>query len=72
MKRKLTGLACAVALIALSVFSVSCKLIFGSGQPAATVKPVSPPNSGGGLYTNPVIFADYSDPDVIRVGDDFT
>src|SRR3954447_21524156 len=26
---------------------------------------------GDGTYRNPVIFADYSDPDVIRVGGDF-
>jgi len=26
---------------------------------------------GGGKYTNPVLFSDYSDPDVIRVGDDY-
>jgi beta-xylosidase len=26
---------------------------------------------GNGRYKNPVLFADYSDPDVIRVGDDF-
>src|SRR5262245_50443800 len=25
----------------------------------------------GTVYRNPVLFADYSDPDVIRVGDDF-
>ena len=29
------------------------------------------PDNEDGTYTNPVIFADYSDPDVIRVGDDF-
>jgi len=29
------------------------------------------PDNGDGTYTNPIIFADYSDPDVIRVGDDF-
>ncbi|MEJ2145033.1 MAG: glycoside hydrolase 43 family protein [Acidobacteriota bacterium] len=29
------------------------------------------PDLGNGKYKNPVIFADYSDPDVIRVGDDF-
>ena len=29
------------------------------------------PDSGAGQYKNPIIFADYSDPDVIRVGDDF-
>ena len=26
---------------------------------------------GGGKYTNPILFSDYSDPDVIRVGDDY-
>ena len=29
------------------------------------------PDNGDGTYRNPVIFADYSDPDVVRVGDDF-
>ena len=29
------------------------------------------PDLGNGMYKNPVIFADYSDPDVIRHGDDF-
>ncbi|MEO5914497.1 MAG: glycoside hydrolase 43 family protein [Luteolibacter sp.] len=29
------------------------------------------PDLGDGTYQNPVIFADYSDPDAIRVGDDF-
>ena len=28
-------------------------------------------DNGDGSYTNPVIYADYSDPDVIRVGNDF-
>jgi beta-xylosidase len=28
-------------------------------------------DNGDGTYKNPIIFADYSDPDVIRVGDDF-
>lgn len=28
-------------------------------------------DNGDGTYKNPVLFADYSDPDVIRVGDDF-
>lgn len=28
-------------------------------------------DQGDGTYKNPVLFADYSDPDVIRVGDDF-
>jgi beta-xylosidase len=29
------------------------------------------PDNGDGTYSNPVIHADYSDPDAIRVGDDF-
>jgi beta-xylosidase len=29
------------------------------------------PDQGDGTYKNPVLFADYSDPDVVRVGDDF-
>jgi beta-xylosidase len=29
------------------------------------------PDKGDGTYRNPVLFADYSDPDVIRVGNDF-
>jgi len=39
--------------------------------PAPT--PASPwlPDLGNGSYKNPIIFADYSDPDVTRVGDDF-
>lgn len=34
---------------------------------------VSPwmPDRGDGTYENPVLFADYSDPDAVRVGDDF-
>ncbi|WP_234568044.1 glycoside hydrolase family 43 protein [Rhodohalobacter sp. 614A] len=28
-------------------------------------------DNGDGTYTNPIIHADYSDPDVVRVGDDF-
>ena len=29
------------------------------------------PDCGDGTYKNPIIYADYSDPDVVRVGDDF-
>ena len=28
-------------------------------------------DNGNGTYTNPIIHADYSDPDAIRVGDDY-
>lgn len=29
------------------------------------------PDNGNGTYTNPVIYADYSDPDVVAVGEDY-
>jgi beta-xylosidase len=29
------------------------------------------PDLGNGMYKNPVLYADYSDPDVVRVGDDY-
>jgi beta-xylosidase len=29
------------------------------------------PDNGDGTFTNPILCADYSDPDVVRVGDDF-
>ena len=28
-------------------------------------------DNGDGTYTNPILFTDYSDPDVCRVGDDY-
>ena len=42
-------------------------------MPTASTDPAYPwtPDDGNGSYINPIIFADYSDPDVIRVGDDF-
>ena len=29
------------------------------------------PDRGDGMYCNPILYADYSDPDVVRVGEDF-
>lgn len=29
------------------------------------------PDNGNGTYTNPVLYADYSDPDVVAVGNDY-
>jgi beta-xylosidase len=44
-------------------------------QPARPKSHESPlvwsPDNGDGTYKNPIIFADYSDPDALRVGDDF-
>src|SRR5688572_16075673 len=36
-----------------------------------TISKVWVADNGDGTYKNPIIHADYSDPDVIRVGDDF-
>src|SRR4051812_28569819 len=39
--------------------------------PAVVVSKVWVADRGDGTYRNPIIHADYSDPDVIRVGEDF-
>jgi beta-xylosidase len=51
--------------VALIAFLLSGSLY---GQ---TVSKVWNPDLGNGTYRNPVLYADYSDPDVIRVGRDF-
>jgi beta-xylosidase len=38
---------------------------------ASTISPVWSPDLGDGRYKNPILNADYSDPDAIRVGDRF-
>lgn len=40
-------------------------------SPIAAAVPAWRPDLGDGRYRNPVLFADYSDPDAIRVGDDY-
>ncbi|HXR82942.1 MAG TPA: glycoside hydrolase 43 family protein [Hanamia sp.] len=42
-----------------------------AGAQTSTASKVWVPDNGNGTYKNPVINADYSDPDAIRVGDDF-
>jgi beta-xylosidase len=39
----------------------------------AAAEPIAPwvADRGDGTYRNPILFADYSDPDVVRVGDDY-
>jgi beta-xylosidase len=47
-------------------------LVLGSGALAQSpVSKVWVADNGDGTYKNPVLHADYSDPDVIRVGDDY-
>ena len=46
-------------------------LLFVFLFPAVAPAQVWSPDNGDGTYKNPIIHADYSDPDVIRVGDDY-
>src|SRR5690606_28539028 len=46
----------------------SCDL---SAQPSGSRVGVWRSDLGNGMYQNPVLYADYSDPDVCRVGDDY-
>lgn len=62
----LARLACAwgfgLALIAASA---------DGAEPPPETRPLWVADNGDGTYTNPVLHADYSDPDVVRVGSDF-
>ncbi|MEQ9035189.1 MAG: glycoside hydrolase 43 family protein [Gracilimonas sp.] len=60
----------------LLVFCLSGMIIsyLGTGKSHAQQQGVSNvwvADNGDGTYTNPILHADYSDPDVIRVGEDF-
>lgn len=46
-------------------------LLAARPQPSAPLSKVWNPDNGDGTYTNPVLYADYSEPDVIRAGGDF-
>src|SRR5690349_17831114 len=70
----MTFVSCAVALLALPVLALA-----GDQPPAPTSAGRNPAgdaapwisDAGDGTYRNPVLFADYSDPDVVRVGADY-
>jgi beta-xylosidase len=61
----------------LASFILFCLPISRGAQRSTPLIPASPiskawvADNGDGTYKNPIIHADYSDPDVIRVGDDF-
>ena len=42
-----------------------------SQSKAAYVSQVWMSDNGDGTFSNPILYADYSDPDVIRVGDNY-
>ncbi len=59
--------------VTLLVLSISAILFF-SHNIYAQINPVSKvwvADNGDGTYKNPILHADYSDPDAIRVGDDY-
>ena len=61
-----------VLCLAVAVFA--SMQAFGQSTPAGDSNRVSRvwnPDAGDGSYRNPVLYADYSDPDVIRVENDF-
>jgi beta-xylosidase len=56
----------------MSVLTIAIGLLAVVAAPAATPgRAPWIPDQGDGTYVNPIVFADYPDPDVIRVGDDF-
>jgi beta-xylosidase len=50
---------------------IGLMLIFSFDAAAQTKSKVWVADNGDGTYKNPILHADYSDPDAIRVGDDF-
>lgn len=58
-----------VAIIIISGIGFSTPAI--AQTPATTVSKVWVADNGDGTYKNPVLYADYSDPDAIRVGEDY-
>ncbi len=55
----------------LLVLCVSSGLSCGAQKQENYVSEVWQSDQEDGTYTNPILYADYSDPDVVRVGDDF-
>jgi beta-xylosidase len=63
-----------VRALRVSIILIAAVVLCGYAPPdetAAYVSKVWVADKGDGTYRNPVLYADYSDPDVLRVGDDF-
>jgi beta-xylosidase len=60
-----------LGILALMTMGISCQTGSHTGASTNNARAMWVPDNGNGTYRNPVIFADYSDPDVVRVGDDF-
>lgn len=55
-------------LIIIGLTAIFGSVVFAQSNPVSKVWAA---DSGNGTYKNPILHADYSDPDAIRVGDDF-
>jgi len=58
----------------LRIFAISTCLLLNISVQAQKTNEISKSwaaDNGDGTYTNPVLYADYSDPDAVRVGDDY-
>lgn len=53
------------------VLCLVCSSVFGLMAQTSSVSKFWVSDLGNGRYKNPVLYADYSDPDVCRVGDDY-
>ena len=59
-------------LLSLSVLVIFVSSAFASSETTDQVRKRSwSPDNGNGTFTNPLMWGDWPDPDVIRVGDDF-
>ena len=58
-------------LISLMGLIFLCQVMSCTDANQINSKIIWNPNINDDTYRNPVIFADYSDPDIVRVGDDF-
>ncbi|BAV06091.1 Beta-xylosidase [Filimonas lacunae] len=69
------GLLCSAMLLGLTYEVVKAQPLRGwppvRDNQASGISKVWVPDNGNGTFKNPVLNADYSDPDAIRVGDDY-
>ncbi|RXK86830.1 glycoside hydrolase family 43 protein [Filimonas effusa] len=57
--------------VTITILSILCILSAAATHAQEYVSKVWVADQGNGYYKNPILHADYSDPDVIRVGDDY-
>lgn len=63
MRKRIKGNVLLLLLLSIAIGSF--------GQPTARPAQVWTPDNGNGTFTNPLMWGDWPDPDVIRVGDEF-